>query len=1577
MKKLNKTFLLTASLLVVCRSAVFGQQVSYTLSQPINSSASFNARDYFRLLPGFSFDPSPGGKTLHLGIDEHILGHATYQSKLQIPNPNRSLNTSYAVGSIVGDVSVSPTGAAVYQIDIDVIPGTAGVQPAISVVYNSQSGNGVVGYGWSLSATSAITRTGSTLYHDNAVRAPNLTTSDNLLLDGQRLMLASGSNLSLSSTYQTEIESYNTITYKYLNSLLSFEVKTTDGWTLQYGSSFDSNIMAAGSSEAHSWLLKKVTDANGNYMTYSYENNTTTGEYRIKQIDYTGNTAAGLVPYNKIEFLYEIRTDSTTHYIENKQIKQRLLIKRIKCSTYGSVVREYKFNYYYDGFFSKLTEVEAYGLDGIRYNSTVVDWGDYGNFNAKTGNEYLSPFSESIGLDHLIYEDFNNDGKTDILSYSPTESISLFLANTAITGGIHFVKQCTIPLGVNFVGMIPAELNGDGLMDVIRVNSSGSSYHYTYYIYNGASFAAMPAPGLSYTFSSSSPPSDVFVGDFNGDGKDEVLVKSGTKLYGENGAEIASGGIGNWGTSYVSSGWLSGLIAERVKVSRRLIDFNGNGKANLLVMGATGFIIYELNDSGTAFYTLYSGPELLCITAGMNKIPLFGDFNGDGKTDILVCKYSTPNEYYILYSTGTEFKKKILPNLNVSGKWFAADFNRDGRSDIIFSPAIGSVCIGLFDGETFQFESHNITLLSGYNLDSNWEKLNFSDFDGDGYPELCYELFSSSFSLKSFTSKQNLFVRTIVNGLNHKSAFTYHPITDNSVSGKSSLAVSYPVSHFCQPLYVVSSWTQQLGNLSETLSYHYKGGKIHRQGKGFLGFDEVTVTNTLQNRKALTQYSYNPIFYHVYPTKQTVTTVAGDSITRTNFQPGLYTTATKVIFPYIAKQTTVDKLTGMSNTVDYVYSAADHGNPSAITKTQGSLTMQMLYTWEAKGGSVYKNRVTQQQTTRQGIGPPFSQIQTFTYDGLARLTQQVDFAGNAKAITTAYTNYDHFGNLKTVTTTAANCPTITTSSIFDATGRFVTSQTDELGKTSYAQYDPKTGVLLEQTDIAGLKTTYLYDGFQQLKQSESPFDKLTYSNSWSISGNNLYTTTATSLVTGSQTILYNAAGQELRTQSPGFSGTVVAENTYNAKGQLYRSYLPGYGNSSPQYIEYDYDTFGRLLSETNIGRTTTYSYNGLTTTVTTPNGKTRATTLNLSGLVAGTTDEAGTAVTYTYNSLGKPVIISAAGDITQITYDDRGFQQSLKDVNIANPIQYVYNAYGQIASQTNEQGQTTTYLYDVAGRLTNQTAPERTLTYQYVPSGYGVGQIQTILENNSTVRSYAYTPFGQVASIAEKIDGIDYTTGYTYNSYGQLTEKQSPSGMRVGYQYNNGLLTTMRNAETNTLLWQANAINALGQVTTGTLGNGLQRVMGYDTYHLPNQIALKDGSTIIDQIDYGYNPVTINLTSRNDISTGRNELFGYDALNRLDSLRINSGILSRMTYYPNGNINTKFNVGTYHYAYSNHAVTGIVGPVSGYTFPTFTLSRTSYNRPSSLLLSVSPAKKIDFVYNPDNQRCKTLYYENN
>jgi hypothetical protein len=73
-------------------------------------------------------------------------------------------------------------------------------------------------------------------------------------------------------------------------------------------------------------------------------------------------------------------------------------------------------------------------------------------------------------------------------------------------------------------------------------------------------------------------------------------------------------------------------------------------------------------------------------------------------------------------------------------------------------------------------------------------------------------------------------------------------------------------------------------------------------------------------------------------------------------------------------------------------------------------------------------------------------------------------------------------------------------------------------------------------------------------------------------------------------------------------------------------------------------------------------------------------------------------------------------------------------------------------------------------------------------------------------------------------------------------------------------------------------INALGQTTESLLGNGLTRVFTYDSYHQLDQLHLKNGTSYLDVVDYGFDPLTGNLLQRQDYWNSRNEFFFFSNL---------------------------------------------------------------------------------------------------
>lgn len=180
-------------------------------------------------------------------------------------------------GTIDGQISVSLNGSSAYTVPIAVPSGTAGMAPKLFLSYDSNSGPGQFGLGWSLQGASSITRINRTAFIDGRP-SPILfdDTQDAIALDGARLVAApeGGRYLAKSVDDQTRV----------WRNGQSYIAKKKAGLTLYFGESRNSRIQTVDGSIA-TWALSRIEDTFGNQISFSIQTDCRRLRYRQGILD--------------------------------------------------------------------------------------------------------------------------------------------------------------------------------------------------------------------------------------------------------------------------------------------------------------------------------------------------------------------------------------------------------------------------------------------------------------------------------------------------------------------------------------------------------------------------------------------------------------------------------------------------------------------------------------------------------------------------------------------------------------------------------------------------------------------------------------------------------------------------------------------------------------------------------------------------------------------------------------------------------------------------------------------------------------------------------------------------------------------------------------------------------------------------------------------------------------------------------------------------------------------------------------------------------------------------------------------
>ena len=1561
------------------------------------------------------------------------------------------VNINNPVGVLPGAAGVSPTGAATYEIPIDVPQGTNNTQPKVSIVYNSQGGLGALGQGWDISGLSAISRTTQSLYYDAVDGKVDTTTlqftdMDRLALDGQRLIVLGGASYwAENSIYGTEVETFGRVQLKTSERtrLPYFVVKTREGTTMEYGGTPDAlvrNAAIENDTRILSWKLNKITDVHSNSVQYEY---TDDGQY-IKTITYAGGS---------LSFNYDsIGTYPSKRYIRNFLIERNKFLQNIVVKSGNDTVHSYQLIYDVNLYDRHLDMVSKQTADSLIIASLSIDWGKESEIQEVNVCPAHDIQISSITNTSLYAGDIDGDGLTDIIDLWEGDEanneqgfIGVTLRKTNTTLPLVRFPSCTKNHSNFHPQLAIADYNNDGKdemaliledsLELYALANDGSTLQCKgkrpyFASYDGVNNWKRIENSNDFTSTMRFSP---FIFNINNDQYPELGIVPFKLLIGQYRKAINYEETFNYpGYPYAETG---DLIGECFKGGVNLLtdtstltpfptpymygymnapvwgDFDANGIPDLLHIHPMHFhdftYINKITQRGISAWT-----DQLFYLDGFNKYikPRYDycksmDVNSDGLTDLIV-KLDTGHDdkWFALINNGgvgqtpiREFKNldgaasPQAEKLNERYDFYLVDYNGDGQTDIVIGD---ENCMG---GKYPRFDRTDWTFYRNVNGTfrqekkitwKNWRRLPkmnpvMMDVNGDGITDL---VFGDSTRYIAFTkpqaNKANL-VHAIADGLGNVERFTYQ-----NYGNYNQTPTVDPIRNVKAPLTVVASFQSKDNTVT---TYTYEDAKAHKT-KGFLGFQKVTASSLLggTQKTTITEYEIDTTFFMVNVSQQQV--MQGGQLISTSTQKNRIIIADAVkkrYVPVVDWQKVTDGLTNVTQMTSYSYDNNYNVVRQAVSDGISTVITTMAYIPRAGGTIPYLPQSVTTTHKRTDATDSVSTVVTYTYTDKGLPATKTEFGGE---VVTTYA-YEPCGALKREEVAATDCATQTREYGYDDYFRFVESTTNTLDQSATATYDYVTGHKLSETGIDGLTTRYEYDLLGHVKKKTLPNGEVIESFvTWETAYGSTYKirtqSSATPDVTTAYYTFYNHLGQEVFKEEPGFKGkTLISNKIYTAKGQLWEETAPHSAEETPILSTYQYDDFGRITSKTLSDGTDTlvtrYSYNQLTSTITLSDRQTRTTVADASGAVISRTDNGG-GITYKYNAANQPIEITAAGGTTHIEYDAKGNQTKLIDPN-AGTISYTYYPDGQMKTQTNARNHVTTMTYDEVGRpKTKSVVADHTYltTYTYVPSGNGVGQLQSEeLKTDGSITnviSYTYNQSHLLVAKGETYVGLanPLVTTFEYDSLWRPVKTTTPSGVVTENVYDAYGDITVVKANDNTI-WEQTALSR--NFESIQLGNGYTTEKTYDNFgrctslfsKTERFLAGRKRTVFAQNATYTYDPLTSNLLSRNDLINERSELFEYDVMNRLTLATLNADTLYQMTYALNGNIDTKTDVGKYLYQSSRpHAITNIDGTLgTGISADTIqTLTYSYFNKVTSV---EQGADRYNIFYGIDNQRRKS------
>jgi RHS repeat-associated protein len=649
-----------------------------------------------------------------------------------------------------GKLEISDGGQAAFTLPIAMPPSIKDVGPTINLTYNHSSVGGIVGQGWNIGQISTITRISTRQDIDGFRDGMDYDANDKLALDGQRLLLKQGTYWGSGSEYETEVQSNTKIQLMGTGANIYFIVTNPDGSQAWYG-----NFGGMNATDLNSFYIVRFQDVYGNFMTYHYAK-PMLKSLCLTEIRFSANTNTNDTPLNKIVFTYKNATRKEQGYLKGELIEKVELLQKVEVFTNNLLFRRYEVTHTTDALgYDRVQKLQEFNGLGEPANPVVFSYNE--TSSATIENNYF-PNSMVDQLNPTFTGDFDGDGRLDFVVdnkvyFKLYQGLDLYSSlpfstnarnhfpATLISGNKLNQKQSLIT-AIETPGRIDFSFRtystNQGLSTTLgNLKTVFINNQYTvseeYVDYSGTA----PTNNNCDYSQSQIAKIEYLEGDFNGDGISEVLFSRrknehrhfvhGTYENNHNQEPIITHSCEMTVTDEgVESFWVdfnpatSNLIDsngfQKLNINvfqdgfkRYAIDFNSDGKTDILLINTynNSYFIYSfVNSTSAPFVSLEIIGQGVIDEFATDKQILFGDFNGDGKPDIMLPDVGGEgcdgcNLWHIYYSNpridnGNFFVKNSMnimeyrpdtgnayQTFRISQQYFAIDINKDGKTDLV------------------------------------------------------------------------------------------------------------------------------------------------------------------------------------------------------------------------------------------------------------------------------------------------------------------------------------------------------------------------------------------------------------------------------------------------------------------------------------------------------------------------------------------------------------------------------------------------------------------------------------------------------------------------------------------------------------------------------------------------------------------------------------------------------------------------------------------------------------------------------------------------------------------------------